>query len=252
MSEVRYDVIELKADIDSATGWVKDKPVVTRAGIFKYRNKDGKWTSEFRSGDEVFTTDSLNSLRGIPITDGHRGLITKDNSSGIIGTVLSPGEKSDDDVTADIIIHNTNQLNSKRELSLGYTCDLEATPGVWNGERYDAIQKNIKYNHLAVVTKGRAGNARLRLDHSDDAASFPFDNQENNEMPEGVKLVSVRLDEIDYQASPEVANAWKKALTETSDLKKRFDGLEAERDSLKTKIAETDATIAGDPVYRQE
>jgi hypothetical protein len=48
--------------------------------------------------------------------------------------------------------------DGKRELSLGYTCDLEWTPGTApNGETYDAIQKNIRANHLAQVKAARGG-----------------------------------------------------------------------------------------------
>ena len=134
MSEIRYDVIELKADV-SPEGWIRDKPVVTRAGIFKYRGLDGKIRNEYRPDTEVFADESLNSLAGVPITDGHRGLIDRHNASGIIGTVLASGAKIDDNVIAEVIIHDSDKLGKRRELSLGYTCDVENTPGIWNGER---------------------------------------------------------------------------------------------------------------------
>lgn len=241
MQQMRYDFIEIKADV-SAEGWIRDKPVITRSGIFSYRNIDGKLTREYRPEAEVFSGESLDSISGVPITDGHRGLINSDNANGIIGTVTSPGVKQDDNVIASIIIHNPKQIGDKRELSLGYRCDVDDTPGEYNGEHYDAIQKNIRYNHLAVVTKGRAGNARLRLD-STDAVNGMFDQE--NKMPENpTKLVVVRLDEIDYQASPEVANALKKAKDDKKELKIKFDAMEAERDSLKSKLDETTANIS--------
>jgi hypothetical protein len=242
MPESRYDVIELKAEV-SPEGWIRDKPVVTRAGIFKYHTPDGRVKREYRPEVEVFSTDSLSSLAGVPVTDGHRGLINRGNTSGIIGTVLSPGLKVEGDVVAEVVIHDSDRLGKRRELSLGYTCDVDDTPGVWNGEPYDSIQKNIKYNHLAVVTKGRAGNAKLRLDH-DDAASFPFESSENTQMD--TRMLILRLDEIDYQAAPEVVNAYRKAVSDLAASSSRFDSLEAERDSLKTKLAE--AVAATDEV----
>ena len=55
-----------------------------------------------------------------------------------------------------------------KELSLGYNLDLEETPGVWNGQQYDAIQRNIRINHLALVQEARAGErARLNIDSRD-------------------------------------------------------------------------------------
>src|SRR5574337_242989 len=47
--------------------------------------------------------------------------------------------------------------NGKKELSIGYRCLYELTPGVYNGQRYDAIQRCIRGNHVALVTEGRAG-----------------------------------------------------------------------------------------------
>ena len=43
------------------------------------------------------------------------------------------------------------------ELSCGYDLDLIEESGSYNGEHYDAIQTNIKYNHVASVKAGRAG-----------------------------------------------------------------------------------------------
>ena len=53
------------------------------------------------------------------------------------------------------------------EVSCGYTCRLDNTPGVYNGEPYDCIQRHIRYNHAAIGPKGwgRAGSeVRLRMD----------------------------------------------------------------------------------------
>src|SRR4051812_46725260 len=226
----RYDFIEIKADVSPDTGWIKDKPIVTRSGIFIYHMPNGKVQKEFRSAEEVFKADSLSTYQGVPITNGHNGLITKDNPNGIIGTVISPGVQDGDNVRAELIIHDPNKLGNRKELSCGYTCDLVPTPGEHNGQRYDYLQRNIRINHLAVVNKGRAGNARLRLDSCDDGVNGSFEQE--NEMADP-KLVVVRLDDIEYQASPEVMNALTKRQEQLEELKKKHDIIEAERDTLK-------------------
>ena len=48
---------------------------------------------------------------------------------------------------------------SCRELSLSYFYDPDPTPGVWNGQPYDIVMRNIRGNHLALVETGRAGPA---------------------------------------------------------------------------------------------
>jgi hypothetical protein len=225
----RYDMIEMKAEVDPH-GFIRDKPVVTRSGVFKYRVTGNHIRREYRPEAEVFNPASLQSLAGIPVTDSHRGLVSADNPGGIIGAVTSPGERVDDNVLASLVIHDAKRLGKRRELSLGYVCDVAETPGEHGGERYDCVQTNIRYNHLAVVDKGRAGVARLRLD-ADDGASESFEQEDEMADP---KLISVRLDEIDYQAAPEVANALRKRDSDYTTLKTKFDQLEAERDTLKT------------------
>lgn len=230
---IRYDVIELKADV-TAEGWIIDKPVITRSGIFTYHDSKGKVVREYRPADEVFAVDSLNSLRAIPITDGHRGMVnaTHDLDGVIVGNVMSPGEKHDDDnVVADIVIHNVKKIGNKRELSLGYACKIDETSGEYNGQKYDCIQRGIKYNHLAVVHKGRAGNARIRLD-ADDLSSFPTED----DMPE-VSLDKIRFDNgLEYAAAKEVVVKWDEMSNEKKSLQTRLDQLQAELDVAKASL----------------
>lgn len=238
----RYDNIIVKADV-STEGWIRDKPVITRAGIFSYHSK-GKTIREYRPQDEVFKEDSLATLRGVPITDGHKGMLnaTVDLDGVIVGSVMSPGEKADeDDVVADIVIHNVKRIGARRELSLGYVCNIDETPGEFKGQRYDCIQRNIRYNHLAVVHKGRAGNARLRLD-GDDASSFLVESDMVD-----TALVKIRLDSgLEYSASPEVLVHVTNLDNKIKELQTRADKAEGERDAAKAELtkANTDHETA--------
>lgn len=48
-------------------------------------------------------------------------------------------------------------LAPNRQLCAGYTCELDWTPGTTvDGQAFDASQKNIKINHLAIVDWVRA------------------------------------------------------------------------------------------------
>lgn len=56
------------------------------------------------------------------------------------------------------------------ELSLGYGCDEDPTPGEFNGQRYHLVQRRRRYNHLAIVKNARSRTADgrpARLDESD-------------------------------------------------------------------------------------
>jgi len=166
---VRLDSLPLNRTYFTEEGYLIDRPILTSTGIFEYTNPDGTVRRELRLPEEVFKEESLKSYKGKPIIITHdAGLITKDNvhDEGV-GTILSEGYRSGNDVRAEIVIHDTDEMKSAglKELSLGYNLDLDETPGVWEGQPYDAIQRNIVINHLALVLNARAGEqARLNID----------------------------------------------------------------------------------------
>ena len=166
---VRFDNIPMNATYFTTEGYLIDEPVVTSTGIFEYENPDGTIRRELRLPQYVFEAASLASYEGQPIIITHRaGIIDKDNvRREIIGTILSKGRQDGNDVRAKIVIHNTDAMKNSglKELSLGYDLELDETPGIWNGEPYDAVQTNIRINHLALVSSARAGEqARLNID----------------------------------------------------------------------------------------
>ncbi len=166
--EQRFDSIPLGETYFTPEGYLIDNPILTRVGIFEYHNPDGTIRRELRLPEEVFAAESLASYKGKPVILTHEaGLVDVDNvQQEHIGTILSEGIQDGDNVRAQIVIHDAESLDyGLRELSLGYTQTPDETPGVWNGQPYDAIQRNIQINHLALVEKARAGEqARLNID----------------------------------------------------------------------------------------
>lgn len=166
--EQRFDSIPLSDTYFTPEGYLIDNPILTRVGIFEYHNPDGTIRRELRLPEEVFAAESLASYKGKPVILTHEaGLVDVDNvQQEHIGTILSEGVQDGDNVRAQIVIHDAESLSyGLRELSLGYTQTPDETPGVWNGQPYDAIQRNIQINHLALVEKARAGEqARLNID----------------------------------------------------------------------------------------
>lgn len=246
MEAIRYDRTEIKAT-RTDEGYLIDTPIVGRVGIQLYKNADGTIRRELRPPEEVFNADSLKSFAGKPVTDEHPGEpVTAKNAKRLsVGTMQGEGRQDGDNVVAPIIVHDGEMIDKilkggKRELSLGYKVDLEETPGVWNGQEYDAIQRNIRVNHLAIVPRGRAGNARLNLDRHD---AVSFNPEEENSMPTD-NLGRIRLDSgLEYQAAPEVIVEVEKLRGDKADLETRVDELHkqldtvaAERDTLKSQV----------------
>ncbi|EHK65291.1 DUF2213 domain-containing protein [Achromobacter arsenitoxydans] len=236
---MRYDRAPLKAT-RTDEGYLVDTPVLTRTGVFEYRDGGGRTRREYRPPDEVFNADSMASLRGKPVTDGHPGKVTAKNvRQHIVGTALSGGRQDGDDMVGDIHIFDTAPVDAgNKELSLGYELELDETPGVSpNGERYDAVQRNIRYNHLAVVKRGRAGNARLNLD----AADAVTKTEEENDM----SMVKIRLDSgLSYDAAPEVEQELNRLRTELKATTAKVDTEAARADSEKARADAAEAGIA--------
>lgn len=194
---IRLDSFPLNQTFFTPEGYLRDRPILTRTGIFEYNNPDGTIRRELRLPEEVFAPDSLASYKGKPVIISHdAGLIDKANvHENSIGTILSEGYRSNDAVRAEIVIHDTDAMRESnfKELSLGYNLDLDETPGEWNGQHYDAIQRNIRINHLALVMEARAGDkARLNIDGRS-SKNFP---KGGNEMENSSKKNATRKDGI--------------------------------------------------------
>ena len=146
---------------------------LTRVGVFIYQKGDGKIVRELRPPEEVFDPESLATLAHAPLTDDHPGAVTPANFKDVtIGHVAGTPKQDGDYVDSEIRVQDGDAVADVEdgklvEASCGYTCRLDWTPGVWNGQKYDCIQRKIRYNHVALGPAGwgRAGSeVRLRMD----------------------------------------------------------------------------------------
>ena len=154
-------------------------------------------------------------------------------------------------------------LNGRRALSMGYTCDIEDSAGVYMGVEYDCIQRNIRYNHCAIVDEARAGDAaRIHLDGKDAVLAVPARRTDNKDAQKPKEentpmKQTVRIDGIDVEVPENVAShiagqnkrideaeSKKKSLEEeVAELKKAVSKLEAERDAEKSKADSAQAEL---------
>ena len=226
----RFDNVAFKAT-KTDEGFIRDSPIVGRTGILVYRNADGTERREYRPPEEAFKADSLASLMGKPITIGHKAFVTAGNAAKVapVGSVLSAGRQDGNAIRADIVIYNLD--TDARELSCGYSLNLDETPGITpEGEHYDAIQRNIVYNHVALVPQGRAGIARLNMDGS----QIIDDERNENDMAE---MTKIRLDSgIEYECAPEVKVEIEKMRKDSAEAQKEQDKLQAKFDALEAEL----------------
>lgn len=175
-----------KVDLTDSTrvrlpnGFLKVRAKLARTGIQSYLAselglKDRPASTVirvWRPDEEVFKPESMASFAGQPVTDDHpAGGVTCDNAKSLMRGWS--GEKivqEGDFLASDLIIADAGLIakveGGKAEISNGYGCDLDLTAGTTpGGETYDAIQRNIQGNHIAVVDAGRCGADCRIQDH---------------------------------------------------------------------------------------
>jgi hypothetical protein len=238
-----------------------DSTIVTNVGVFSYLQKDGTVIRELRDIDEVFSPESLETLAMKPVTDDHPSeKVTADNikdySIGNLGSeVIIDGYH----IALPLSITNKDAVmkvkSGKKSLSCGYTADIEFKSGNWKGVQYDAIQRNIRYNHVALVDKGRAGDSVvLRLDSDailiDTCKKDSNINKEkgDNKMTENLK--TIKFDEVEYKAEAEVIKKYSQSKADSESLSKEIEvlksdssKLQAEKDTLQDKVDSLEAKI---------
>ena len=156
----------------TADGYVVAEVPVARTGIQDYAGYEvGKPEMRsvrvYRPADEVFSDTALASMAHKPVTDDHPSeAVTPDtwrrDARGWTGETIRKDEAAGR-VYVPMLFADAGaieQLNrGKREVSCGYSCELDWTAGVTNdGQAYDAIQRAIRINHIALVSRGRAGH----------------------------------------------------------------------------------------------
>jgi hypothetical protein len=168
--------------VETPEGFLRIRATFSRSGCQTYTNPDGSKRVEYRPPEEVARPDSLLSMGGLPVTLEHPPqLLTPDtvrqHTRGHSGTQV---EYTDGFVHGTVTLTDREAIEAVKrgdatELSNGYRCEYDPTPGVApDGTRYDGVQRRISGNHHAVTRKARAGSeVRLHFD-SADAADPPI------------------------------------------------------------------------------
>ncbi len=169
-----FDAVKISGTRTTKDGYVQFDARAARTGVQEYSGVEvGKpeipIVRVYRPAEEVFSSDAMSSFAFKPMTNDHPAqAVTRDNwkdlSVGIVGGEVArdgdwikvPMALMDKAAIADV-------QDGKRELSAGYSCELDWTAGqTEDGQSYHAIQRNIRINHVAVVEAARAGpSARI-------------------------------------------------------------------------------------------
>lgn len=177
--------------VDKNGFWEIEKNPVSAEGVFFYSGKmigaDGlepdKLYPVYRSAEEL--EKSAKTFNNKPFFEDHTAIgegATKYDDKPAQGNMSNVHfENGKLYATLSIWSEKLKKLieDGKKELSLGYRCIYEPIKGVFNGQPYDFVQKNLVGNHLALVDAGRCGKEVSVMD------SLTFDSIEiSGEMKE--------------------------------------------------------------------
>lgn len=167
--------------IDNNGHLIVKRTVITKAAVNPYRGSEIpdserlgldpnkiyyllRCPVELERGMSTFSAIQL-LLRHIPVD------AKQPQKESTVGAIGSEFEMDDDGrVWAMLRVHDQEgidyiQSGKMQELSAGYAYTPDMTAGVYNGEYYDGIMRNIQGNHVAIVERGRIGRDAIVADY---------------------------------------------------------------------------------------
>lgn len=211
-------------------GWpiIRGNPI-SKVGVFPYSGAQvdesfppNQIVMVYRPEEELLDPECIKSFELVPWIIDHEMLGSGDGmmpaeQKGIHGVTTqrvyyeAPYLKADLKVFSEQMAEQIDE-NEKKDLSIGYRCLYDVQSGVYNGVKYDAIQRKIRGNHLALVEEGRAGPDVAVLDHF----KFTFDAKEKIMIPSQTDAETIPAAvPVVPAAAPETMEEWRKKMDET-------------------------------------
>ena len=218
----------------TSNGYLVAQARVARTGIQIYHGDevgDERQTVRvYRPEKSVFARDSLHSFGHKPVTLGHPPEMVnahnwKDYAVGHVdGEIVRDGDM----VKVPMMITDASAIeaihNGSSQLSVGYDARLEIKDGVTeDGEAYDAIQHDIRVNHIALTPSARGG-PKLRLG----------DKGKEKKMDRETLYSTVTVDGIELKLPEPAASIVQKGLKRLRD---EVVTLTTDKDTLTGKVA---------------
>ncbi len=250
-----YSEFPVQALRRTPEGYLTGRVRATCSGVFPYIADGGRVVNRLRPDSEVGDAESVRSLNAKPVTLRHPDEdVTPDNAKRLqVGFTGTDAEWDGSYVSVTVTVTDRDAIEAigKGEvaaLSCGYTADLSADPGNWRGSAYDEVMSGIRYNHLALVKAGRAGDG-VTFRVGDCALGEGILNNDNHGgKPKGDNMKTMLIDGVQCQADEAVVarvQELEKGLADARDeIAKAFDGMDLEGKSADYVSAMYDAAVA--------
>lgn len=206
--------------------------------------RDRPRVAVYRSPESVFDAASLATYAHRPVTLNHPPKpVTSDTWRDVaVGQTGEEVVRDGNFVRVPLVLMDAAAIkaveNGTRQLSMGYSAEIELADGVSpDGEHYDAVQKHLKMNHLAVCRAARGG-PELAIG----------DDKGPHKMPNRTILIDEIPVEMDTQAAAIVERALAAVRASLASAEKALADLTtastAESDKADKAIAAKDTEIA--------
>jgi len=171
-----------KREWDSNGWFTVARNPLSKVGVFSYLGRSISPDLEpdriygvLRPAEELGSPEAMESLKLIPWVDDHVMLGSEEDGlmpveqKGMQGVTGEQVEFDGKTLYCNIKVVSEAMKNlieeGKEELSLGYRCAYVQEDGVFEGKPYQFKQVDIRFNHLALVERGRMGADVRVLDH---------------------------------------------------------------------------------------
>lgn len=227
-----------------ADGCLVAEVLAARTGLQDYQGRevdpenahglrDKATVKVYRPEEEVFAADSIASYSAAPVTVNHPAEMVdssnwKQHGVGEInGDIVRDGQR----VRVPVIVRDASAVRkaqtTHKQLSMGYSTTLDFTPGTTpDGAAYDAVQRDIRINHIALVPVARGG-PELRI----------VDERPKEHEPMKIKIGDAEVDATNGEAVRIAVDALNVKLA---------DGVKALADATSKVVASDAAIVAKD------
>ena len=231
-------------------GYLTGRIRVTCAGVFRYLGEDGKTIVRvLRPESEVGAPESVVTANSKPVTLQHpKDMVNAGNVKKYeVGFTGTDAEFDGIDlwITVTITDHKAIEAIEKGEVaavSMGYevqSVEVNADPlNNWRGTEYTHIQHGIRYNHLALVYAGRAGES-VEISVGDSFEIFKT-NKTGYTPAKDSAMKKIIIDgavyECDEAVAANVAGLEKQLADSAAAHKAELDKVTAERDAAQAEV----------------
>lgn len=213
---------------------------IAKPGVLQYLGKeldpalgfkDDEIVNVFRPAEELFAADTLASLHGVPVTaDEHKWQLP--DKIDAVGSVAGDAKSSDQFTVTGLLITDRAaiakiQSRGIEEISPGFTWNLHKESGVYDGQPYQVIARNIKYNHVSILPPGNGrGGGEVRI----------IDAKPEVKM----STITISTPHGDVNVAQDSKTAIMALVKERDDLAKKVSALDEENEELKAKKKEAE------------